>query len=258
MPEFYLSVLDASFTSIKATLQQQKLNIPDVSGSVEVEISVANIRKLFQYDSSNVITHINDTDADDLRYYVDASKWPASNNGAVISDLSMVGNPGLNLKGDYISDLARQLFNTERGVDLFNNEDNLLNDFKSKCHTFWDDLSRNYVYKIDKTLGDHTSLLDVDGKGKCLRNNTSTNVNLTRELLLQTIFDASGRFQDISGITAKYGGIDNDTNLFPIPFAVGDKVSFILTVKSDPDQKTVVALTGPVINRTYKISLKVV
>jgi hypothetical protein len=183
---------------------------------------------------------------------VDASKWPASNNGAVISDLSMVGNPGLNLKGDYISHLAKQLFNTERGVDLFNNEDNLLTDFKSKCHTFWDDLSKNYIYKIDKTLGNHGSLADLDGKGKYLTNDISNNVNLTRELLLQTIYDASGRFLDIAS------GIDNNTNLFPIPFAVGDKVSFILTVKSDPDQKTVVASTGPIIDRPYKISLKVV
>ena len=251
MPEFYLSVLDASFTSIKATLESKKYTIPDFSNSVYVNISQSDIRSIFLYDSSNVITHINDLSADDLRYYVNGTKWPASNSGAVISDASLNENSNLNLKSDFISYLAKQLFNTERGVDLFNNEDALLSDFKSKCNTFWNDLSSNYIYKIDKSSGTHTDLTTDGNNRKYLTNNTATLANLTRELLLQVI-DASN---------TRFSNIDNDLvdGLYAIPFIVGDKVTFILTVHSDSTQTSIIGAATPsaVYRRIYKISLNV-
>ena len=252
MPEFYLSALDGSFNSIKANMESKNYpTITDFSASININIAKADIRKLFQYDSSNVITHINDTAADDLRFYVDATKWPASNNGEVISDVTLNENVNLILKSDYISHLAKQLFNTERGVDLFSNETALVTDFKSKCHTFWDDLSQNYITKVDKANGTHGSLTGPSGN-KYLTNTTNTNVNLSRELLLQIIDVSSNRF---SNIQTDYD--NNATGLYPVPFEVNDKVSFILTVKSDPQQKSVIASTGSISDRKYKLSLTV-
>ena len=252
MPEFYLSALDGSFNSIKATLDSKNYpTITDFSASINISITQVDIRKLFQYDSSNVITHINDLSADDLRYYVDHSYWPNSSSGAVISDVSLNENDNLILKSDYISHLAKQLFNTERGVDLFNNETALTTDFKSKCDTFWTALKTDYITKINKTNGTH-ELLATDGSGKkYLTNDISNNVNLTRELLLQMVDASSNRFSNIQT------DFDNDTKLYPVPFLPNDKISFILTVKSDPTQKTVIASTGPVSDRKYKLSLNV-
>jgi hypothetical protein len=253
MPEFYLSVLDASFTSIKATLEGKTYDSVDVSASIYVDITKSDIRSLFQYDSSNSISNIGDLSADDLRYYVNKTKWPASNSGAVISDVSLNENTNLNLKSDFISYLAKQLFKTERGVDLFNNEDALLTDFKSNCDTFWNNLKTNYITKIDKTIGDHLKLVIDENSRKYLTNNTATKENLTRELLLQVIDASKTRFSDIQTF------YDNTTGLYAVPFEAGDKVSFILTVHSDSTQTSVIGETTPsaVNDRIYKISLRV-
>jgi hypothetical protein len=198
----------------------------------------------------NDIVNINDLSDNDVRYYVDHSYWPISNSGAVISDVSLNENNNLILKSDYISHLAKQLFNTERGVDLFNNETALTTDFKSKCETFWTALKTDYITKIDKTSG--TTIDGTDGSSKkYLTNNTNTNTNLTRELLLQMVDASSNRFSNIQT------DFDAASKLYPVPFLLNDKISFILTVKSDPTQKTVIASTGPVSDRKYKLSLNV-
>ena len=250
MPEFYLSALDASFSSIKATMDSKHYTIPDASGSISINISLANIKSIFQYDSSNAMTHMNDLSADDLRYYVDKTNWPASNAGAVISDVTLNENSNLNLKSDYISYLAKQLFNTERGIDLFNNENALLADFKSKCDTFWTTLKTTYIDAVDKTGGTVSNGTDAAGK-KYLTNDTITTANLTRELLLQVIDASNDRFSSITP--------DETTGLFPIPFLSGDKVTFILTVHSDSTQTSIIGAATPssVQPRKYKISLTV-
>ena len=255
MSEFYLPILDSSFTTIKGTLEQKIYTIPDVSASVIVDIPLAKIQSLFQYDSSNVLPHINDISADDIRYYVFSSNFPASNSGAVISDLSINGNSTMNMKGDYISHLARQLFNTERGVDLFNNEDELKSDFKFKCYTFWKKITDDYVKTVDTSSATGAGSGTDDSGRKYLTNDMSAPSNLTRELLLQLVYDGSGtRFQDISG------NLDTTTNLFKAPFRTGDKISFILTVHSHPNQTSIIGENPgkPVKDRIYKISLRVV
>ena len=255
MSEFYLPILDSSFTTIKGTLEQKIYIIPDVSASIYVDISLSDIQSLFQYDSSNILTHINDISADDIRYYVFSSKFPASKSGAVISDLYIDGNQNMNMKGDYISHLARQLFNTERGVDLFNNEDELKSDFQEKCKTFWTKITDDYVKKVDTSTATGVGTGTDDRDRKYLTNTINTPVNLTRELLLQLVYDGSGnRFTDISG------NLDTTTNLFKPPFKVNDKISFILTVHSDSYQTSIIGETPgkPVKDRVYKISLRVV
>lgn len=251
--EFYLSVFDSSFTSIQATLPYQETITPDFSANIYVNISLADIRSIFQYDTSGIITHINDISSLDLKYYVDITHFPTSNSGAVIADISLVDNAAMNLKGDYILDLAQQLFNTPRGVDLINNEDVLLADFKSKSDIVWTNI-RSIVNSVDKING----TVNV-GNGRdhgnppryYLTNDNTTTTNLTRELLFQMIYRSSNRFQNI------VNSYDANTDLYAIPFAVGDKISFILTVYSDPDQKSIVGLTGQLVPRKYKISLNV-
>ena len=250
--EFYLSVFDSQFTSAQATLALKDVITPDVSANIYVDITQTHIRSIFQYDTSSVITHINDLASDDLRYYVDITNFPPSNSGAVIADISLVIEPTMNLKGDYIRDLAQQLFNTGRGVDLFNNEDALLADFKSKSHIVWTGI-RSIVSSVNKTNGTVTEGKGTDEKSRYyLTNNNATTTNLTRELLLQMVDVSNSRFQNIQN------HYDSVSDLYAVPFHVGDKISFILTVNSDADQKSIVGLSGALIPRKYKISLNVI
>lgn len=252
MGEFYLPVLDSSFSILKATLESKNYTISDVSATIRVNIPLATIQSIFQYDSTNTLSNISDVDALDLRYYVFSANFPTSNSGTVISDVNIVENSSLNMKGDYISHLAKQLFNTERGVDLFNNENALLTDFQSKCNTYWTGLINNYIVPINTSNA--TNGTDTTSR-KYLTNATSSTSNLTRELLLQMIYESSGsRFN--KSLTTQ---LDGGTNLFKLPFIVGDKISFKLTVRSDPFQTSVIGQNPgtPVVDRVYKISLNV-
>jgi hypothetical protein len=250
--EFYLSVFDTSFTSIQATLPLKDIITPDFSANIYVDITQTHIRSIFQYDTSSVITHINDLSSDDLRYYVDIANFPQSNSGGVIADVSLVSDSTMNLKGDYIRDLALQLFNTPRGVDLFSNEDALLADFKSKSDTVWTNI-RTIVTSVNKTNGTVNVGNGTDGKSRFyLTNNNTTTTNLTRELLLQMVDASNSRFQNIQN------HYDSVSDLYAVPFEIGDKISFILTVHSHSNQKSIVGLSGPLMPRKYKISLNVI
>jgi hypothetical protein len=155
------------------------------------------------------------------------------------------------MKNDYISHLAKQLFNTERGVSLFINKEGLINNFQIKCHAFWTNIINNCIIPIDVS----NAVNGTDDLGrKYLTNDTNTFVNLTRELILKMIYDDSGnRFYDLDNL-------DPTTNLYKVPFLVDDKISFLLTIHSDPNQTSIIGEKPgrPVNDRVYKISLRVV
>lgn len=237
--EYYLSVFDSSFNVTKATMEQGAVTIPDASMSYTIQISEADVKKLFQYDTSGSIGNINDVSADDLQYYVDVTKLPGQGALATLKT---------DLTTEHIQYLAEQLFNTRRGVDLFNNESDLSANIVSNLTTVWNNVT-SIVTAVDKSNG---SGLNGDSPNLYLTNDNTSNGNLVRQLLLQMVSNQNVRFADISG------NLDNDTGRFALPFIVGDKISFILTVRSDSTQRDIVGGSGPVNPRPYQISLLVV
>jgi hypothetical protein len=223
---------------------------------ISIDISLENIQSLFQYkisenvNSENIQTYINNTNTTDIRYYVDVSKFPNLYEG-FLSDRNLENDNTMDLKRDYISYVAKNIFNTERGVDLFNNESTFINDFRSKCATFWTDASNNIAI-IDKNNGTYGSLATDDYGKKYLTNTTNTNVNLTRELMKQIANNYIGRFSPMV--------LDNNTGLYKVPFVIEDKISFILTIRSDPTQTSITGNNpgSSIPDRSYKIILNVV
>lgn len=220
-----------------------------------INISLADIQSLFQYDvsenvdSTNINTYIYDTNTTDIHYYVDATKFPNLYEG-FLSDTNLATNNNMDLKRDYISYVAKNIFNTERGVDLFNNETAFINDFTSKCATFWTSAYSN-VNNIDQNNG--TIYDGTDGSGnKYLTNNTATSVNLTRELMLQIANNLIERFSSLD--------FDSNTNLYKVPFKVNDQISFTLVIHSHPTQTSIIGNHpgSGITDRTYKIILNVI
>ena len=219
---------------------------------ISIDISLVDIQSLFQYnvsenvDSTNISSYISDTNTTDIHYYVDVTKFPNLYEG-FLSDTNLATDNNMDLKRDYISYVAKNIFNTERGVDLFNNESDFINDFTSKCANFWTS-TYSSVNNIDKN---NASIYDgTDGNGKkYLTNNTASSVNLTRELMLQI---DSQRFSPMN--------FDNNTNLYKVPLEINDQISFTLVIHSDPTQTSIIG-NNPVsgiTDRSYKIILNVV
>ena len=235
--------------------------IPDYSPTAftsDATITLTNtvlasvLKDTFFFRSDTNIT----TDASFVYYYVDVTKWPdaSSNlspkngtvtaNGYVASDT--VGK-------DFLRDLARQLFGTHLGADLFTNEDSVVIDMNSSC----DQVASSIVTlltSIDKTSGVFVGMGTDSSGNKYLNDNPSTS-NISRELFNQLITAVPGRFENIK---QDYNYNATEDGFYKMPIIPGDSFTFKLTITPSPGQVSLVP-TGPTVlsPRTYTVILNV-
>ena len=150
------SFVDASVnTSIPEAYSPNSLN-----PSIVYEVDTRVLRDVFQIGSD--ATDMTNVDADDLRYYVDMTRWPLNYKVNIANGMAdYVGRPdsenvnplsiaGLTnsiyitdsrttppeaysrgkclMKDVVVRDLANQIFGTPNAVDFFNNEEELVQD----------------------------------------------------------------------------------------------------------------------------------
>jgi hypothetical protein len=216
-------------------------------------ITVAQAQNAFFFRTDDPIT----LDASFVYYYVDTNQWAnkavvlspkngiVTSNGYVASDA--VGK-------DFLRDLARQLFGTYLGADLFTNEDSVIADINSKCDTVATNLIA-LLSSIDKTSGT-LSALQTDPSGNKYFNDNSTTSNISRELFNQLMTNATTRFSDIK---TNYKKNATEDGIYRMPILAGDSITFKMTISPSSGQVTAVP-TGPasLLNRTYTVILNVV
>lgn len=232
----------------------------DVSATAEYYVSVADMKSAFYFQTDS--RDINDLSGEDIKYYV---KWPAhvvlnpchayvSTNPIAVTNANGVIDDNRQLvKHDFIRHVAKDLFNTHLGVDLFSNEQELKDDLASKGHTqAWESI----LSDISAVNVLNTTIQGPDAAGEYYTSDAlDTSANLCRELLGQLLSTAPSRVYDISAIA-----VNGDISLekFFIPFEDGDSISFKLTLRSAPNQHELVSKADPVPDRTYKIRLNIV
>jgi hypothetical protein len=146
------------------------------------------------------------------------------------------------VKHDFVRYLAKSLFNTPHGVDLFSNEDALLTDLvqKGAVARLAIDASLNAVNQATAASG--------TAPHKYSTNATATASNFSRVLLRQVAQAAPARFHgtaDISGIHS-------------IPFVDGDSINFKVAISPAALQHNLTTQAGPFNTRVYKIQLNLV
>lgn len=254
---FTLPHLNQSFTlDICGGLSgEAPLAFTDISAVAIYNLRLSDMRNVFKFQADSF--DVNDLSASDIKYYVYMNSWPvdASLNPAHASmttggdtglilptdGVNVVANKNL-VKHDFVRFLAKHLFNTPYGVDLFNNEEGLLADLSSKGRTAKDSImgALNGVNQASAVGG-------TDGSGNKFSLNTQdTNANICRELMRQIAAMAPARFNtvhDISGVQS-------------VPLVSGDTISFKVTIHAHPNQHN---LTGvSTFNaRVYKIQLNI-
>jgi hypothetical protein len=241
--------------------------ILDVSGALAGEVPVAidasciaiynvktsDMRAVFKYEADSF--DVNDTDASDIKYYVYKHVWDTAKlkvNPVHAHTLSttpmlelggeLVANKNL-VKHDFVRYLAKCLFNTPHGVDLFSNEDALLTDLVQKGAA--------------ARLAIEASLVTVDVSNatygtigsKYTTNLQNTSANFSRVLLRQVANVRPARFYEPDVVNAS--GIQS------IPFKNGDTISFKTSIAPASLQHN---LTGvdPFSPRVYQIKLVMV
>lgn len=239
---------------VSGALDASAVDLADVSAAAVFQVDLAAMRATFKFstDSSDIDT-IND--ATDVKYHIDETSFPAINpvnatlhstwtgdagmpagavaelTGAILAGAEH-DNSHMSIKHDFVRYLALNLFNTARGVDLFNNESELLQNLVSKGLTM-------------RNTDMSNALVAADG----LDNGTQDITNLGRVLITQLQATATGRARLATTVNTV-----SHSNPAAIPFVEDDTLSFVVTVNSDPNQHnlTGVAAIAP---RTYRVVL---
>jgi hypothetical protein len=232
MVNFVLNYLNSTVQlDASATIFAEPAVALDVSGVAIFEISLADMTDMFKYqtDSNDVI----DLSSTDIKYYVDEAKWPVLNPADAMMDhtsssgrIAINGSSGDPLASnkqlvchDYVRYLALKLFNTHFGVDLFQNELEMLADIRTNCGSgasgnTWFDVTEKVI--AVGLAGTHADIAGPDDVGAYMTNNTTDNSNLCRVLMTQMLSAAPARFADIT----------DDGNAKSLPFEENDSISF--------------------------------
>ena len=216
-------------------------------------ITVAQAQSTFFFRTDDPIT----LDASFVYYYVNTDQWAnkpvvlSPKNGIVTTNAYVTSDP---VGKDFLRDLARQLFGTYLGADLFTNEDSVITDINSKCDTVATNLI-SLLSSIDKTAGT-LSGLQTDSSGNKYFNDNTTTSNISRELFNQLMTNAVTRFSDI---VTNYKMNATEDGIYKMPILAGDTITFKMTI-SPAGGQVVAVPTGPtsLINRTYTVILNVI
>jgi hypothetical protein len=261
--DFVLDRFSAAYTlSESATMfEGASIALADVSATAVFYVSETDMKNVFKFQSDSF--DINDLSASDIRYFTYMSNWP---EGLVINPvnamldksgsanaITQVGIPNKMLvKHDFIRYLALKLFNTPSGVDLFNNENELiahLNDMGNA--SYQNDISGSlwkYATNASTPIDNTNFILDASSNDRCTTDHLTSNDNICRELFNQILYANKSRFSDISL---------NTLGVRSLPILSGDSISYRFTVfpKAGQNNITGVAAFG---GRSYRIKLLVV
>lgn len=236
---------------LSGALDTMTLPTLDVSANAVVEVSLAEMRNIFQYHSDSLDV-INAAETD-LKFFVNSDDVDQGFAGpvlinpvnAVVDHVAPIyDHPDDNKRmvcHDFIRYLAVKLFNTHHGVDLFTNEQEMLDDLRT--------LANNGTGHVWKAIIDVAALAN-DAAG--LEYSTADS-NICCQVYRQMIQQFPNRFSNINADVVD-GTVEPSALKYYIPFLENDTLQFKLIITPAPGQE---ALTGVSSfgSRSYSITL---
>ena len=219
------------------------------------EVTANSMQNAFYFESDS--RDLSDNAASDIKYYVN---WPSAyvlnpahayvNSGPIATTDAdgTIPDNRLLVKHDFIRHIAKSLFNTHLGVDLFSNEAEVVEDLASKGHAAW---TGNIKPALDAVSAGGNL---VDPSGGYMTNALDTSANLCKVLFKQMTQMDKSRFAVLDTLAMD----SSANNLFCLPFKGGDSISFKVVVHSDSTQQSIIDGSTPVPARSYRIKLKMV
>lgn len=234
----------------------------DVSAVIELttDVSADVLSRVFYYKTDDLITSVP-TDSSSVQYYVDKSLWTDFESNinpfrGTVTQNYFRNNTTDNIGKDFLRELARQLFGTTLGVDLFTNEDAVSADISSQCDTVATAINTKLT-NVDITNGLAGMATDASDNNAKYRSDDTADTNICRELLIQMLDISGGSVDRFVDISTNYAYPGKPAGYYRVPFVKGDTISYKLTVSPSADQRTKVATGDAVLNdRTYRIKLK--
>lgn len=194
-----------------------------------------------------------------IRYFVFRNSWPTSlkiNPSHAMLDRAdssgqLLGGGGNTydsnkslVKHDFLRYLALHLFNTVHGVDLFQNESDLLENL-----AYYGEVARVGIHAVLDTISTMSAdiTMNMDNSGNKYLTNTNTTIsNISRELMRQIALNVPARLQD--------SGVAESTGIQSVPLVENDTLNIKVMVEAAPNQHTLTNVNAiPV--RSYNIKL---
>ena len=255
MVNFVLTHLDDTLSmDLSGVLDAGAVAIADASACAVFQLNVDDLKSVFKFQSDSM--DISNADATDIKYYVYPAAWPVGVNvahammqgehatgatGAMSAEGGSYDDDRNLVKHDFVRYLSKNLFNTIFGVDLFNNETELIENIVGHGNT----IKGNITDKLT-AVGVSGSNNDLSGTAgsKFFTNAITGNANICRVILRQLASTSPSRFATI----AASSGIQS------VPFAADDALYFKVTVKAATGQHELTGVS-PINDRTYNIKL---
>ena len=257
---FTLPGLDTSLTmDLSGALLAAAPAALDVSATAIYYVRTSDMRKIFRFQTDSF--DVNDADASDTKYFVftDASNWPTTlklNPAHAAMNIGHMLATGVDasknlVKHDFVRYLAKSLFNTVHGVDLFSNEEAILENIVAKGIL----VRTNIMAALDTVSANSTTPAlkapaDISGNRYVTNSLTGTN-NVCRELIRQIANGDPGRFYDLS---LNEAGLVNTPFDHSVPFIENDSISFRVAVHAAASQNNLTGVAA-IVPRVYAIKL---
>jgi hypothetical protein len=254
MPELVLNAFESTVTMTTAGgLTTAAVPVVSTDAVAVFTVDVDDMKAVFKFqtDSADVLN----VDASDLKYYVHLANWPVLNaanammdhNSSVSPIASGLAADKMMVAHDYTRYLAQELFGTYHGVDLFNNEVELLQNLRvlggsGAGNTMGDILS--VLTAVSSSTGDHAGIVS-DASGNYMTNANAVDTNIGKVLFEQLANLDSSRFAALNNSSAEQS----------IPFEADDVISFKVTINPETNQHTLTNLANPIAARSYKVKL---
>ena len=253
MPEFGLDALYADVQmTVMGGLSGSAVPTMATDATAVFLVDIDHMRSVFRFKTDSA--DMTDASANDLRYYIRMANWPSLNLANAMMNHVDSASPiaagfaanKMLVAHDYTRYLAKKLFGTHQGVDLFNNEVALLQNVRLRCGSGTGRAWAVIVSRLTSvsTTGDDEDFVVVDASGSYTTNAFTSTTNICRELFQQLVSTVPGRFSALSDTSAEQS----------LPFEVDDAISFKLNINAATNQHL---LTGvlPIAPRSYKIKL---
>jgi uncharacterized protein YjbI with pentapeptide repeats len=250
---FLLTGLNQAFNlSTLATLDASSVNLDATDATAIFYVRLSDMLNVFKYQSDAF--DVNNLSAQDIKYYVFHRNWPSElriNPSHAMMDqvdsMNMLGS-GFSAdksltKHDFIRHIALSLFNTIHGVDLFSNEEDLMENAVYLGETVRHNID-GILSDISTTSSSEAMAYDASGN-KYLTNDVSGNTNLCRELMRQVAASSPSRF---------YNNGDDNAGIKTVPFLENDTIQFKLVIQAAIQQNLLTGVSE-IPSRSYTIKL---
>jgi len=251
---FTLTSLNSEITmDVSGTVAYSVNQLPYSDATSILYVKLDDMRNVFKFQTDSF--DIDDLSANDIRYYVFKNKLPLSaklNPSHSMIDVSgasgMMGTTGMFdsnkslLKHDFTRYISYKLFNTIHGVDLFNNESDLLENLAYHGEVIRNEIE-NKLQDISTTSSDATMPIDNSGN-HYLTNSHNTNANITRELIRQIAGLRKNRFSSIS----------DTSDIQSVPLIENDSFNISITINPAENQHSLTGVSA-IAARVYNMKI---